>query len=231
MFGNIPRAVRALRVRAGWTQATLGSRAGLSRYVVSRTERSELASMTLGNLDRIAVALGATLHVQLRWRGEQLDRLIDAAHAALQEAFAELLTGLGWVVRAEVSFNHFGDRGRVDIIGLHPTRRLVVVAEIKSGIGDIQETLGRLDIKTRLGAVIAREIGWTNVAAIVPVLVIADTRAARRTVEGHAALFNRFSLRGRRAVAWLRRPGAEVPSGLLWFANRPDLHPVRTQRR
>lgn len=231
MFGNVPRAVRALRRRTGWTQAALGERAAVSHDIVSRVERAQLAGMTVGHLDRIATALGAQLSVQLRWRGEQLDRLIDAAHAAMQQAVAAMLTDHGWIVRVEVSFNHYGDRGRIDIIAFHPGTRLVVIVEIKSGIGDLQETLGRLDVKLRLATRIARDIGWTDVVAFVPALVVGDTRAARRTVAAHPALFARYAVRGRQAMAWLRRPVGDVPTGLLWFTNRPESHLVRTRRR
>ena len=183
--------------------------------------------MTVGDLDRIASALGATLQVNVRWQGEQLDRLLDAAHAALQEQVASTLEGLGWLVRAEVSFNHFGDRGRVDILAIHPRFRVLVIAEIKSGIGDLQETLGRLDIKVRLGKIIAAEQGWNDVAVVVPALVIGDTRAGRRTITAHSTLFTRFGVRGRRALAWLRRPIQPVPTGLLWFTKRSNAHPMR----
>ena len=187
--------------------------------------------MTVGHLDQIAAALGATLHVQLRWRGEALDRLVDAAHASIQQAAAEQLAAIGWIIRPEVSFNHYGDRGRVDLMAWHPPLRLVLVTEIKSGLGDLQETLGRLDVKTRVGRVIAGELGWFDVTAVVPALVIGDSRAARRAVAEHDALFARYAVRGRHALAWLRRPASPLPTGLLWFAERPDPQRVRPQRR
>ena len=159
MYSNLQRAVRFLRIRKGWPQRVLGGRAGVSRQVVSRVERGDVAGMTLGSIDSIASALGASVHVQLRWQGEQLDRLIDAAHAAIQQSVAESLTALAWIVRVEVSFNHYGDRGRVDILAFHRLLRILLVVEIKSGLGDIQETIGRLDVKARLGPTIARDCG------------------------------------------------------------------------
>lgn len=229
VFGNVPQAVRSLRLRVGLTQAALGARAGVSPDMVSRAERMMLTSMTLGHLDQIAAALGATLHVQVRWRGDALDRLVDAAHASIQQAAAEQLTALGWIIRPEVSFNHYGERGRVDVLAWHPPLRLLLVVEIKSGLGDLQETLGRLDVKTRIGRVIAAELGWTELTGVVPMLVIGDSRAARRTVAEHDALFARYAVRGRHALAWLRRPTAPLPTGLLWFTERPDPQRVRAQ--
>ena len=229
MFTNIERAVRSLRLRKGWAQRVLGGRARVSRELVSRLERGDLAGITIGSLNRVADALGATLHVQLRWQGEQLDRLMDAAHAAVQQSVAELLGSLGWIVRVEVSFNHYGDRGRVDILAYHPGLRILLIVEVKSAIGDLQETLGRLDVKFRLGRQIARECGWTDVAVVIPALVLGDSRLARRTIAAHDALFARYNVRGRDAMAWLRRARPSV-TGLLWFTSRPDSHPARIQR-
>lgn len=200
-------------------------------------ERGELAGMTIARVNRIATTLGASVSVQVRWQGDQLDRLVDAAHAALQQAVAELLIGLGWMVRVEFSFNHYGDRGRVDILAFHPLLRALLVIEIKSGLGDMQDTLGRLDVKVRLGGVLAREAGWSDVSSVVPALVIGDTRTARNLVAAHGALFARFDVRGRAALAWVRRPVGPSPAGLLWFATRQDsrqvtrTHAARPSRR
>src|SRR5687767_1929593 len=101
VYTNAPRSVRALRLRRGWRQEMLGQRAGVSRQVVSRIERGELAGLTLASLDRVVAALGGSVSVQVRWHGEELDRLVDAAHAALQRDVVGLLAGLGWEVRAE----------------------------------------------------------------------------------------------------------------------------------
>ncbi|MGH2446229.1 MAG: hypothetical protein ACRDGD_09350 [Candidatus Limnocylindria bacterium] len=186
--------------------------------------------MTLGGIDRIAGALGASVHVQIRWQGEQLDRLIDAAHAGLQQSVAEALTAMGWAVRVEVSFNHYGDRGRVDILAFHPALRVLLVVEIKSALGDLQETLGRLDVKARLGAQLARDQGWADVAIVIPALVVGDSRNARAIVAEHGALFARYDVRGRAALAWIRHPTVPMPTGLLWYVNRQDSHQVTNGR-
>jgi transcriptional regulator with XRE-family HTH domain len=199
----------------------LGDRIGVSRELVSRIERGDFAAVAVGTLRRVAAELDASVSVHLRWRGEELDRLIDQVHAEFQQATANLLLSLGWLVRPEVSFNHYGDRGRVDIIAYSPGLRIVLVVEIKSGLGDLQDTLGRLDVKVRLGRQIAQELRWSDIAAVVPVLVIGDTRQGRSVVARHDALFGRFETRGRAALAWLRRPRGAAPTGLLWFA-RPS---------
>lgn len=42
-----------------------------------------------------------------------------------------------------MSFNHYGDRGRYDILAFHPPTGILLVVEVKTGIGDVQATLGR----------------------------------------------------------------------------------------
>jgi hypothetical protein len=186
-----------------------------------------LGGITVQSLERVAGVLGATLEIRAHWYGADLDRLIDARHAALQEEVARFLVEHGWQVRAEVSFSHYGDRGRIDLLARWPPSGLVLVIEVKSQIGDIQDTLGRLDTKQRLARVVAKELAWT-VTAAVPVLVVADSTPARRTISAHAAFFGQFTLRGRQAVAWLRHPVGTVPGGLLWLAKGPDSRGVST---
>ena len=230
MFTNAPIAIRALRLKKGWSQRTLGDRSSMSREAISRIERGQLSGVTVKTVDKVAMALGASVNLRVQWQGEQLDRLIDAAHAGLQETVAEVLSALGWLVRVEVTFNHFGECGRVDILAFHPLLRILIVLEIKSALGDLQDTLGRLDVKARLGRVVAREVGWNDIADVIPALVIGESRAARRAVSAHGAPFAQFSLRGRGAVAWLRRPADPSPTGLPWFAERHDSRQVAKGR-
>src|ERR687891_736219 len=70
--------------------------------VGSRFERGLVGGVTFGMVDRIASALGASVSVDLRWRGEQLDRLMDAAHAAMQERAVQGLRDYGWQAEVEL---------------------------------------------------------------------------------------------------------------------------------
>jgi hypothetical protein len=172
-------------------------------------------------MDRLATALGATLSVDLRWRGAELDQLIDRVHARLAAAASERLERLGWIVYAEVSFNHFGDRGRCDLVAWHARTRTLLVGEVKSAWGNLQDALGRLDVKVRLGAEIASGLGLARPDRVLGAFVVQDHGAGRRVIRAHDALFRRYGMRGRRAFAWLRRPESAAVSGLLWFES-PD---------
>lgn len=217
MWTNVSRAVRGLRKHRGWTQSDLARRIGRSRDVVHRVENDRLTGVTIGTVERIVAALGGTLAVEVRWRGAELDRLVDRTPARLTNATSERLQRLGWSSYAEVSFNHFGDRGRCDLVAWHPATRTLLIVEVKSALGNLQEVLGRLDVKVRLGAEIAAGLGLANPVRTLGALVVPEHGASRRVISEHEALFRRYGTRGRQAHAWLRRPGSSVASGLLWF--------------
>jgi transcriptional regulator with XRE-family HTH domain len=223
MRTNLPRAIRALRIRRGWRQADLAAISGVSREMVSRVERGAVDGITTRALNRVARALDATLAVELRWRGADLDALIDRVHASVQDEAAARLARLGWDGRAEVAFNQYGDRGSCDLVAWHGRSRTLLIVEVKSRIGNLQELLRRLDVKVRLGGHIAGQLGYPRPRAVVRALVIAEGHAARTIVRRHPALFAPFQLRGRAAFRWLLAPSAgAAQTGLLWFEQLPN---------
>ena len=113
MKTRLETILRALRRRKRWSQARLGLALGLSQQHISRLER-DVRRMQVGVLDAWATELGAYLAVELRVSGER--PLSDATHAALQNRVAARLRNDGWIVETEVSFNHYGDRGRIDLL-------------------------------------------------------------------------------------------------------------------
>jgi transcriptional regulator with XRE-family HTH domain len=227
---SLGRSIRFLRRRRGWWQRDLASRCGVSQQTISRVEADRLDGVDVLLLRRIVSALDGHLVMDLRYAGEALSRLVDADHAWLQNWLAALLRGAGWSVRVELSFNHYGDRGRYDVIAFHAGMRVLLVVEIKTEIRDAQETLGRLDVKLRLARRVATETGW-NAASIVPALIVAHGRTAQRRVADHPALFGAFTSRGRQATAWLRRPRRPVPDGLLAFVRVPNTHGASADQR
>ena len=144
-------------------------------------ERGQMDGLTLGLLLRIAAALEIQLDLRPRWRGGDLDRLLDAKHAALGERVAAYMARVpGWVIVPEVSFAFYADRGRVDILAWHPVSRSLLVIELKTEIVDVQETLGTLDMKRRLAKKIAAERGWYP-ASVSVWLVVAGSRHEPKT--------------------------------------------------
>ena len=224
---QIGRAVRALRHRRDWTQEELGRRAGCSASSISRIERGRVRSAPLATLRGILEALDAWMLMKVIWRGGELDRLLDADHALLQERWAsrKRLARAGWIDRHETSYNVFGERGAIDDMAYHPATRTLVVSELKTGIYDAQGTLAKLDEKERLAVGIAQRFGW-HVGRVVACPVVAEGRTNRRRIEQHPALFGRFDCRGRSATAWLRDPTRPVGSLLVFeeLSDRRGMH-------
>jgi transcriptional regulator with XRE-family HTH domain len=214
---RLGRSIRALRHRRGWRQVDLAEACGSSKSAVSRVELGRLRGISAGALAAIAEALDAELVVQLRWNGEELDRLVDSAHADLVEQTIRRLRSLGWETRSEVTFNVRGERGSVDILAWWPAGRVLLIVEIKSRVPDLQAMHATLDRKTRLGPIFARELGW-NARAVGRLLVIGDSRTARRRVADHAATFDAvLPTRGPAVDRWLSSPSATGRFGGLLF--------------
>ena len=108
MDQRIGLRIRALRHRRCWRQADLAQRAGVSQDVVSLIERGRLELVCIEKIRRVSLELDAELVMQLRWRGGDLDRLVDEGHATLTGRTADLLRASGWAVRAEVSYSIYG---------------------------------------------------------------------------------------------------------------------------
>lgn len=213
---RLGRLARMLRVRQRLTQAALAARSGVSRRAVSVLERGQAHELKLGTVEAIITALGGRMDLRLLWNGPELDRLLDEGHAALGAAVKRRLERWGWLVKVEVSYSHWGERGRIDLLAFHPATRILLVIELKTMLVDVQALLGSLDAKARLGRAVAERFGW-DVDHVVPAIVFLDDQGTRAHVRKIAPLFDRYSLRGRAAISWCRRPGSP-PSGLLWFA-------------
>jgi transcriptional regulator with XRE-family HTH domain len=213
-FGRI---VRAIRRRRGWRQEDLAKRAGVSQSVVARIERGAAATITPTRLERVLAPLGARLIIRVDWQGEAADRLLDAEHAQLVEQVLGLLRGAGWLAVPEVTFAIRGDRGSVDILAWHESSATILVIEVKSVVPDIQGTLTPFDRKIRLAAEIGRERGWQP-RRVATILVIKDTRTARRRFTEHAATFDaRLPQRSVAARRFITNPGVAGELHAVWF--------------
>jgi transcriptional regulator with XRE-family HTH domain len=213
------RGVRALRIRRRWRQVDLAAAARLSRSMIARIELGNGDSIPAGKLDAVAQALGARTDLRLSWNGEALDRLLDSAHAALVESVVTRLRRAGWEVATEVTFWIRGERGSVDVLAWHAASRVVLVVEVKSVVPDVQGMLAALDRKVRLASEIASERGWSPLA-VAKLLVIGESRTARRRVAAHEQTFlNEFPARAVDVRRMIDQPDARTPlRGLLFLS-------------
>ncbi|MEO8511664.1 MAG: helix-turn-helix domain-containing protein [Chloroflexota bacterium] len=222
---HLGRQVRAIRLRVGLTQAAVAASAHVSRGVVSRLERGFARQMTVASIESVLSAIGARFDLRLLWSGTDLGRMLDAGHAALGMVVKQRLERWGWIVRVEVSYSRYGERGRIDLLAWHPATGILLVVELKTDLVDVQALLGSLDVKARLARSVVAQFGW-QVSAVVPAIVFTEDRTTRRRLAPLMSLFDRYDLVGSAAISWLRRP-VGVPRGLLWFATLSNARPTR----
>jgi transcriptional regulator with XRE-family HTH domain len=224
---RVGRSLRALRIRRGLRQIDVAGRAGISPSQCSRIERGHLGNLPIRHSHAVCAVLGADLDLRVRWHGEGLDRLLDAAHADLVDRVTRLLIDLDWLPAIEVSFNEFGERGVVDILAWHADARALLVIEIKSVVPDAQSMVAALDRKARLAPAIGRQRGWSPLV-LGTLLVIADNSTSRQRVDALKDLFGAaYPDRGVAARRWLKSPAHRL-NGLLFLHNSP---PGRARRR
>jgi transcriptional regulator with XRE-family HTH domain len=228
-YERLGRTCRVLRVRQRLNQSALAAAAHQSRTAVSLLERGLGARLRLSTVEAIVAAVGARMELRVMWNGPELDRMLDAAHAAVQASVKVALERWGWAPRVEVSYSRFGERGRIDLLAWHPPGRILLVIEVKTELVDVQALLGSTDAKTRLARHVAEQFGW-EVRHVVPGIVFAEDRTVRDRLRTVDVLFDRFALRGRAATAWLRRPSG-TPTGLLWFTTVPGAAKAKVGRR
>lgn len=196
----------------------MARRAGVSQGVVSLLERGHLEEVSLAKLRAIARALDAEFVVQLRWRGGDLDRLLDEGHASLVGAIVDLLKQSGWHVRVEVSYAVYAERGSIDVLAWHPGSRTLLVVEVKTELVSVEETLRKHDEKVRLASAIARQQLHWQTTSVARILVLPELSTARRRVERHrSAMGSAYPMRGPQLRRWLAAPDGGA-SGLLFLA-------------
>jgi transcriptional regulator with XRE-family HTH domain len=213
---RLGETVRRIRRESGLRQVDVAGTAGVSRSTVSDVERGLIETMDVGTVRAVIVAVGAHLVLDVRWRGADLARLMDRDHASIVERVVVLLRRSGWEVIVEWSFSHFGERGSVDVVAWHPSRRALLVVEVKSRIVDLQDLLSTLDRKSRLAPrILSAERGWRP--DIVGRMVVAREAGPNRAVAAtHAAtLGSALPDRSRRCRRWILDPSG--PLAGLWL--------------
>ena len=213
---SVGRVFRAVRRRRGWRQVDVARAAGLSQQAVSLIEVGKIESSGLRHARRIGTALGLTLDIQPRWRGADLAQLLDERHAAVMELVVRHLRARGFQIVVEYSFNHFGDRGSVDVAAWHAGSRALLIVEVKSTIVDLQDLIGALDRKVRVvPTLLAKEHGW-RALSVGRIVALPEGSTNRDAVERHAATFAAtLPARTRDVLGWIKKPAG--PLAGFWF--------------
>ena len=215
-LGRLGALVRATRKRRRWTQAMLAAQVSLSRPTVSAIERGFGGSHTLDSWQRLAVALGVSLRVELG--RDPLAETADAGHLAIQELVLRLGRKAGYARAFEVATRP-GDPGRSIDVGLRDDRRrILVLVECWNTIGDVGAAARSTDRKLAEAAELAVVAGGEPPFAVRGVWVVRATARNRALLARYPELFAaRFPGSSAGWLAALTR-GANPPtqSGLVW---------------
>jgi transcriptional regulator with XRE-family HTH domain len=207
----VGRALCAIRIRKRRRQEDVAAAAGTSRWTVARVERGRIDELSVAVLRRIVEALDARLDLVLRWQGAELDRLVNARHAALHGAVLGVFADLdGWSLTPEVSFSIYGERGIIDILAWHAPSRTLLVIELKTEIVDVNDLMGTMDRRRRLAPKIAAERGL-DPARVGVWVVVEDLPSNHRRLAAHEAVLRAaFPSDGRTMRRWLHAPTGPV---------------------
>lgn len=190
-------------------------------------ERGHFGTLSLDAVREIAAVLNIRIELLPRWRGSDLNRLLNAGHSALHDSVSGFFSGMsGWEIAPEVSFSIYGERGVIDILAWHSASRSLLVIELKTAIVDVQEMVGVFDRKMRLAARVARERGWEPLTVSGWVIVSATLTNRRRVEEHSSMLRSAFCSDGTAMRAWLRRPSGRLSARSFWT----DAHPGHVSR-
>lgn len=205
-----------IRRRGGLRQIDVGRAADVPTRDVMLIEAGRAGEVAVDRVRRVFAAAGGRAHVTAWWNGAAADRLLDERHAALVERALVVLSARQWLTAVEVSFSEYGERGSMDILGGHLPSRTVVVCEVKTAFGSLEEINRVLDIKERLAPKLAlARFGWRPIA-VSRLLILPADMTVRRTVDRHRqTMASLYPARSREVRAWLRKP--DGPLRGLWF--------------
>ena len=221
------RLLRELRIRLGWPQHVVATKAGISPSAYSRIERGALGDVPIGKLRRVAAVLEVRLVLEPRWRGAGIDRVLSTRHGQLTEQVGRLLLERGWEIRPEVSFSHYGERGVVDIVAWHAASRTVLLVEVKTELVDANSLLAVTDRRRRLANHIVAPFGWQP-RHVAEWVAVADSRTNRRRLAAVRTVIRAALPADGHAIArWLRQPDGPIAA----FSFLTDSHVTIASQR
>jgi hypothetical protein len=155
------------------------------------------------------------------------------------DSVVQRLEAAGWIAVVEFSFNDYGDRGSVDVLGWRAGLSALLIVEVKSQLTDLQAMCRSVDTKARIvPRLVARDRGWRP-RAVGVAIVLPDTAGQRKAVARRRAIFEAsFPARTVEVRRWISEPSSSGVRG-IWFldlanttgAKRKPLAQSRVRRR
>lgn len=215
-LGRLGGAIRAARQRRRWTQARLGARSGLSQTTISDLELGRGGGHTVDTWQRMAVALGITLRIDLS--RDPNEEPVDAGHLRIQELVMRTAKPAGYVRRFELSTKP-DDPSRSTDVGLINIRsRWLVLVECINTLGNVGGATRASDRKRAEAGALAIGVGAGEPFRVGVCWVVRDLARNRSLLARYPEIFaTRFP---GSSVGWLRALtlGTEPPidPGLIW---------------
>jgi transcriptional regulator with XRE-family HTH domain len=215
-LATVGDAIRAGRRRRGWTQAELGTKAGVSRMLVSRLERALSGGVTLDGLQRVVLALGTQLRLEVA--RDRLEEPADAGHLAVQELIARLLKEAGFRTTVELPTRPAEPWRSGDVVGVDDRLARLVIVECWNTFGDLGAAARSSSRKQGDGEALAIARWGERDSTVHVVWVIRHTARNRALLARYPEFFaSRFP---GSSVRWVRAltEGLDPPeaSGIVW---------------
>jgi transcriptional regulator with XRE-family HTH domain len=214
-LARLGRQVREARLRRRWTQARLGGTARVSRMLVSRIERGLGGSSTVDSVQRISVALGIPMRLELG--RDPVEDTADAGHLAMQELVLRIGRATGCIGSFELPTRPAEPWRSIDVVLACPQRRTMILCECWNTIGDIGAAARATSRKAaELDALAASRFGPN--ASVGTVWIIRATARNRALVARYPEVFaSRFPGSSRGWVDALTGGGdSPTSAGLVW---------------
>lgn len=199
----------------GWTQSTLATHAKTSQSMVSRIEAGRASPLDVLVVERVLVALG--MRITLNLEARHLDdrrRQRDGVHARLLGYEDRRLVADAWGTALEQEITgRERTRGWIDLLAFRQTDRALIVNETKGDIEDMGALQRSLAFYEREAWAAARRIGWyPRSVTVLCVALDSETVAAR--IDANRDLVSRaFPARAADTAAWLASPTVPRPRG------------------
>jgi DNA-binding XRE family transcriptional regulator len=208
--------VRAARLRRRSSQQAMATLAGISRSCWSDIERGLGGGHTLDSWQRVALALGTALIVDLP--RDAMTGPADAGHLAIQELVLGLGRRTGFAGSFELPTKPNEPWRSTDVALRSDARRLLVLEECWNTIGDVGGATRSTNRKVAEAEALAVALGGDRPYAVRSVWVVRATARNRALVRRYPEVFARaFPGSSSAWVAALTR-GDVPPSGrgFIW---------------
>jgi transcriptional regulator with XRE-family HTH domain len=208
--------IRNARRRRRASQRALAAKAGIGQATLSRLERGRGGSLSLDSWQRVALALGRDLRIELS--RDPLEEPADVGHLGIQELLLRLAARVGMKGSFELPTRP-ADPARSADVGLRDDRRRrLILVEAWNTIGDIGAAVRSTDRKLVDAARLAVAVGAERPYAVHGSWIVRATARNRELVGRYPHVFaTRFP---GSSAGWLRALTAGTPPpaepGLVW---------------